>query len=251
MLFIASLSLQRKSPATARSYISAISTWHKLHNLSDHTNNFLVVKALSGFTKICRTQDVRRPITAHILAQVLGALNSVCSSTYESALFRAAFTTAFFVFFRVSELVSHAALSSNTRALKIGDITIPTTAHQMIIHLRYSKTDQSGKGTRICISSIPHSPLCPVAAMVQYLQVRPPGPADLFVHFNTNTLTRYQFQALLKKAISHLGIDHQQYSSHSFRIGAATSAAMNGVASHKIQEYGRWHSSCYRQYVRW
>ena len=40
------------------------------------------------------------------------------------------------------------------------------------------------------------------------------------------------------------------FSSHSFRIGAATSAARAGVPDHLIQVLGRWKSDAYKQYIR-
>ena len=40
------------------------------------------------------------------------------------------------------------------------------------------------------------------------------------------------------------------YSSHSFRIGAATVAARNGVPDHLIQTLGRWSTNVYKSYIR-
>lgn len=41
-----------------------------------------------------------------------------------------------------------------------------------------------------------------------------------------------------------------KFCGHSFRIGAATSAASSGVADHVIQSLGRWSSDCYIRYIR-
>lgn len=40
------------------------------------------------------------------------------------------------------------------------------------------------------------------------------------------------------------------FSSHSFRVGAATVAARNGVPDHLIQALGRWTSNAYQAYIR-
>ena len=38
--------------------------------------------------------------------------------------------------------------------------------------------------------------------------------------------------------------------SHSFRIGAITVAARNGIPDHLIQALGRWTSNAYQLYIR-
>ena len=40
------------------------------------------------------------------------------------------------------------------------------------------------------------------------------------------------------------------FSSHSFRIGAATVAGRNGIPDHLIQELGRWKSNAFQSYLR-
>jgi hypothetical protein len=42
----------------------------------------------------------------------------------------------------------------------------------------------------------------------------------------------------------------ENMSTHSFRIGAATTAAAAGYPKWAIQALGRWSSDCYRTYVR-
>ena len=46
------------------------------------------------------------------------------------------------------------------------------------------------------------------------------------------------------------GVSKAIFSSHSFRIGAATVAARNGIPDHQIQALGRWTSSAYLLYIR-
>ena len=45
-------------------------------------------------------------------------------------------------------------------------------------------------------------------------------------------------------------MDSSSYTSHSFRIGAASSAAVPGLPEHFIQRMGRWTSECFKMYVR-
>lgn len=57
-------------------------------------------------------KDDRRPITVKILDRLLSILPSICSSNFETCLFRAAFTTAFYGALRISEFVAPSKISS-------------------------------------------------------------------------------------------------------------------------------------------
>jgi len=54
----------------------------------------------------------------------------------------------------------------------------------------------------------------------------------------------------MREVMQRIGIDDQKYSSHSFRIGAATTAACHGVQDSLIKTVGRWESVAYQLYVR-
>ena len=90
----------------------------------------------------------------------------------------------------------------------------------------------------------------PVDIMLDYLRVRPSVQGNLFCHFGGQALTRVQFAAVLGKALKAIGVDSTRYKSHSFRIGAATNAAMLGISDEDICKAGRWKSKCYKSYIR-
>jgi len=56
--------------------------------------------------------------------------------------------------------------------------------------------------------------------------------------------------AKVKKALVSQGIDAVRISNHSFRIGAATMAAMNGASDEDIKALGRWKSREYKGYIQ-
>ena len=52
------------------------------------------------------------------------------------------------------------------------------------------------------------------------------------------------------QALAPSGLDVAQYSGHSFRIGAATTAASVGIEDSLIKTLGRWESNAYQIYVK-
>ena len=74
------------------------------------------------------------------------------------------------------------------------------------------------------------------------------GP--LFCHFDKTPLSSYQFNAVLKKALTYLNIPAQGYKNHSLRIGMATALCADGRSGEEIKRMGRWKSSAFQGYIR-
>ena len=91
---------------------------------------------------------------------------------------------------------------------------------------------------------------CPVAAVLSYMALRGPGLGPLFRFKNGKPLTRSSFVAKLRETLEVAGVDCSGYFGHSFRIGAATTAASKGIQDSLIKTMGRWQSVAYQLYVR-
>ena len=94
------------------------------------------------------------------------------------------------------------------------------------------------------------SAVCPVKALLTYLAIRGSTPGCLFIFEDQTPLTRAQFKTLLSATLRTAGMDDTSYNTHSFRIGAATTAKAVGIADAHIQLLGRWRSSAYQGYIR-
>ena len=168
---------------------------------------------------------------------------------YEARLLWAASCLGFFGFLRSGEFTL-CDLRAPPPILSSG-VAIDSRENPSVIrvHLRQAKTDPFGKGVNIYLGKT-GATICPVSAILNFLVVRPSNVGPLFVHQDGTPLLRAQFVAKLKQALSAAGVDDKSYSGHSFRIGAATTAAAAGVPDHVIKMLGRWESSAYQLYVR-
>ena len=248
--FVAYLSLAGKAFSTAKTYLAALSAKHRLNSWNDPTDTFLVKKLMKGFSRSAPSKDARYPITIQRLQQLVTSLKFVCNNSFEALLFKTAFVLAFFGFFRISELLGqNKSLQGCRQAIQIDDIKI--SIDYLSIHLKGSKCDQSNKGETIRLAlEKEYKELCPVLTTSEFVKVRPKSAKTLLAHMNGKDLSSFQFQAVLRKAAKHLGWPPESYSSHSFRIGAATTAAMRGESINTIMEKGRWKSSAVNKYIR-
>ena len=73
-------------------------------------------------------------------------------------------------------------------------------------------------------------------------------PAVFFCE-DKRLLTRDWFVASLHAALSAAGYAAKDYAEHSFRIGAATMAAHQGVQDSFIKTLGHWESAAYMSYI--
>lgn len=251
MAFVARLSLDGRASSTVAQRLAALSYLHKLYGWPDPTKHFLIQKMQEGCKRGNKRKDGRLPITWALLCRLIPSLHHVCSSLYEVRLFQAAFLIAFFGFLRVGEFTVGSKVWDDGRALTLQDIQFGGGLRRsLLVCIRYSKTDQYGSASTLEIQGNGIRDGCPVVAMDKYLQMRPRKEGPLFCHANGCPLTRYQFQAVLAKALTSSGAVPSEYGTHSFRIGAATTAALNGFAPDKIKEMGRWRSEAYKLYVR-
>ena len=129
------------------------------------------------------------------------------------------------------------------------DITLVPNSHSpshVLVHIKQSKTDPFRQGRTITITKS-LSPICSVMAMKDYLlQAQPPSSHPLFAFVQPrHWLTRNNLTTELRTILQHCGLPANNFYPHSFRIGAATTAAKTGLPPWLIKVLGRWKSDCY------
>ena len=193
---------------------------------------------------------IRLPVTAQILRQAHQFMFS--SANQERVVVWAIACTAFFGFFRLGELLPEAPRSFNPATdLAWGDVAADShVAPRMLqIHLKRSKCDQFGMGSDIVLGRT-DSLLCPVSALLRYIEARGDRPGPFFLNAEKGVITKPWFVGQFRDILRNIGLPQHQYAGHSFRIGAATTAALAGVDDSMIQTLGRWHSAAFLQYIR-
>ena len=104
--------------------------------------------------------------------------------------------------------------------LNLADVTANHPSQPTVIHLKIkaSKTDPFRRGVTVVLGAT-GKVLCPVGALVEYLQIRGKDPGPLFRLRNGNLLSKAVFVKWVQQALQRLGMDEKEYTGHSFRVG--------------------------------
>ena len=139
----------------------------------------------------------------------------------------------------------------SSRHLSLEDVALDCRTNSTIIWLtiKQSKTNPFRKGAKLCLGRTT-SVVCPIRALLPYLASRGSTPGPLFISESGEPLTRTRFKTLLFITLKKAGLDDSKCNTHSFRIGAATSAKAAGISDMHIQLLGRWRSSAYQGYIK-
>ena len=234
------------APSSIITYVAAISFIHKVGNWPDPANSFIVQKMLIGIQKEQGKTDYRKPILPSLLKKLVWSLNSAVSSNFTRHFFTAIFLLAFYALLRVGEVTM--SVSGHDNVLSISDIKL--RAGKIELQFRNFKHSQGKHPKIMLINSQRDRSLCPVTAIREYLRHRGYSAGPLFITEAGKPLSRAYFSAVFKSCLRTINVNVNEYNTHSFRIGAATWAAMKGWSDSQIREMGRWRSNAYKKYIR-
>ena len=116
----------------------------------------------------------------------------------------------------------------------------------LVVNLKASKTDPFRLGVSLFLGRT-NNTLCPVAAVLAFMVLRGQEDGAFFCFSDGCLLTRARFVSAVRVALEEGGVDARNYSGHSFRIGAATTAAQRGfqIISLRPRAVGKVrHTSC-------
>ena len=237
------------SHSTILTYLSSIRLQNIEQGFAPAAEMPLLKMVLRGIKreKGSRARPKRCPITLDLLRHLKHSLRSSQHPASDQLMLWASFTTAFFGFLRASEFCSESQSSfDHQKTLLVKDVEV--TPEAVIINLKSSKTDQFRTGNKVRLAPTGKS-TCPFRALKNHLENCSAQNKPLFTFVNQTYLTRKMFSKILKSLLPQ-SCNQQLYSSHSFRIGAATCAADKNTPVWLIKALGRWSSDCYQEYIR-
>lgn len=248
-MFVSFLARTLQHPSI-KVYLSAVRQLHIEKGHSDPLEGCARLHlALRGIKKIQGTNTLQRlPITNTLMAIIKQSLNL---NNKDHLMFWAACSLAYFGLLRAAEFTVPNLQSFDTNIhLQLSDLAFDKVVNPscMRVFLKGSKTDPFRKGHHIHIGR-GSSELCAISAMSTYLHHRGSQSGPLFAYVSGQPLSRINVTTWLRNIFKAAKIPGN-FSSHSFRIGAATVAARNGVPDHQIKAIGRWNSQAYLLYTR-
>ena len=155
-LWITDLHIKGYATNTIRTFVSAISYYHKLSSYPDPSAYFMVEQTFQGLKRIRPSVDVRKPITQAILHQLVCALHHSNLTNYNTVLYTSMFLLAFYGLCRVCELTYS---KHNRHNLQLLDIQVCTQLPHLIVTFRSFK--HSTRPESITIHQQSPSDICP------------------------------------------------------------------------------------------
>ena len=233
-LFVAKMFLDGLGAGTVKSYLAAVRHRSIAEGMGDPNRKTMhrleyvvkgVKKKLAG-----KNSRMRRPIRV----EELKALKHVWEKSpnrWDATMLWAAAVMCFFGFLRSGEVVAPTE-SSFDRAtnLTFGDVRVDSLQNPQYVEvkLKASKTDVFRKGVTVFLGRTGGG-ICPVAAVLSYMVVRDSSDGPFFKYSDGRYLTRTRFVEEMRQGLAQAGLQAGEYAGHSFRIGAATSAAERGL----------------------
>ena len=214
-------------------------------NFKEYKRLYYLMRGIKRAQGSKKRKKKRAPITPALLKTIKDNLFNSGRLYEDKLMLWAALLTAFYGFLRVSEYTSLRKKSFDpSSTLLFNDMTF-TRNGAVVIYIKASKTDPFREGVPLRLEPNGSS-LCPVAALRHYARAHPSRAGPLFTFQNGRFLSRKDVNTLLINTTEGTA----NISSHSLRIGAASTAAAAGCPKWLIQALGRWTSDCFRHYIR-
>ena len=138
-------------------------------------------------------------------------------------------------------------LTCNTKQLQQNLILLNQVA---FVKTREGSITSSNPAEPVQIFIYQAQPVCPVSVLLAYLNLKGSSPGPMFYWADLSSISRNFFTKALADSLCLCDLDVSEYKSHSFRIGAASWAASQGMWDAQIRAFERWKSNAFLRYIR-
>ena len=225
---------KKRRPSTISGHLASIHHHHTLAGLDSPTDAPEVNLMMESARRTYGTQkDKKSPILAEMIPSVIDVIDSDPDlSEMAKARNKGLVLLGFAGAFRRSELVHELCI-----------VDFVEKKEGLLVHLRHSKTDQTGIGRYIRIPYGSSQKTCPVIAILslrQKLADRGITSGSMFLSESRNNygkpINTNSVALIIKAAIKAAGYDPAVYAGHSLRAGFVTSAAQRNATLPSIME---------------
>lgn len=242
--FIAHLSLSAINVRSIRVYLSAVRDLHVMSGLQPPEIYTPRIKLMMKSLHKSHDQPKQvKPITFRILLQCY----SLFTQTRDDLMMWSAITLCFFGCLRASELFP--PITEIHFAPRLSDL-IFCKDEVPYLQLKVHKSKTAPHGFKVVIGCSGTN-VCAYCSVAKYVKISGLLPSSFLFSYSTGQMvTKYQFLCITRLMLLRINLDPCEYSTHSYRAGAATSASMSGFSEHEIKQLGHWKSDVYQSYIR-
>ena len=244
---------------TISNYLAGIRQFHIANGMPDpgvrtETVNLILkgTQNKEARNRLANRATVKQPVTEASMLTLKANLRHWNESPTNHRLIWAVATNLYHGLFRVRELLSEKETEFDPAfTLLTDDIKTSDSSQHGSIHfqLKAPKEDKKNR-TKIVDVYGTGNPTCPVRAMAKW-QAKMPWPANqpAFRWQNGTPLTAKKFNQVLKEHFGPSAEGTRAFSSHCFRIGAASRLGHLGYSDEDVQAMGRWSSRAFEEYL--
>ncbi len=252
--FVSALANENLCHNTIKCYLSGVRHLHIAEGFGDPSICGMakleqVLKGIKSTQAKGVKKPTRMPITTELLLKLKGIWVQGDGQDRDGCMLWAAAALCFFAFLRAGEMTVPSDTAFDDRAhLSFQDVAADSLKNPRTLKVRIkaSKTDPFRVGVDVYVGRTDNT----LAAVLTYMAGRGPGPGPLFTFRDGKPLTRARFVTQVRQALAAAGVDPKNHSGHSFRSGAATTAAKQGINDATIKMLGRWKSNAYQLYIQ-
>lgn len=215
--------------ASAKQARAAIAAAHRAAGLPSPTESSDVITLLKGMSRaLGSAKNKKQAVTLADLRAMVGTFGDDLQGKRDKALLLVGFWGAF----RRSELVT----------LEVADLR--RAGPDVLVTIRRSKTDQSGQGKTKLLPANQEKNICPVAALLDWLDAARIASGPVFRSFSlAKGLTSAALDStgqtvalIVKRAAQDAGLDWRRLAGHSLRSGFITESLAGGASMLDVME---------------